>query len=228
MTEVLEFINEYASSLKEASVWKTTNDPLASVMDEHGKIAEDNYIYEFYCYISIITDLMSSYEIRFVEGSGKFKYKFPQAAANKKGKLRFEAYLNGEKQFQVCAGTRIGGLFSSEDNHPDISFQLASATEDPTHHDLICIMDAKYKEGKNTKLPKDEVYKFNSIVSLFALNNSRVKYPVRFTKFNGLFGNVLLTNGSAYSDENDTTMIKAFYIKEVENFFPGKKFKILG
>jgi hypothetical protein len=228
MKEILDNVNEFASCLKEAAVWKTTKEPLASVMDEHGKVAEDNYIYEFYCYLSIITDLMHVYEIRFVEGKGNFMYKFPQAAAIKKDKPRFEAYINGEKQFQICAGTKVGGLFSSEDNHPDISFQLPNATEVPTYNDLICIMDAKYKEGKNAKLPKDEVYKFKAIIDLFALNSSHIKYSIIFTKFLGIFGNALVTNAQSYTDENDTAMIRAYHIKEVENFFPQKKFKIIG
>lgn len=228
MTEVLEYINEYAACLEQAAIWQSTKEPLAPVMDENGKIAEDNYIYEFFCYLTIVRDLMENYEIKFVEGKDKFKYKFPQAAANKSGKPRFEAYKNGKKQFQICAGTKVDGIMSSEENHPDISFQLADATDSPTYTDLIAIMDAKFKEGKNARLPKDEVYKFKVIIDLFLLNNKELKYPIEFVKFKKMLGNALITNARAYSDENDTQLIKLFFIKEVENFFPGERFRILG
>lgn len=228
MKEFISYLSKYTSLLKEGAVWRNSNEILAPVINDKDEgVASDNYIYEFYCYISIIVDLMSKYDIEFVEGTGKFKYKFPQAATEKKGKPRFNALKNGKLEFQICAGTKVSCEFGSEENHPDISFQLPGSSDNPTQDDLIFIMDAKYKEGPKSVLPKSEVYKFGMIVILFNLRTSPA-IEVKFTKYNELKGNCLLTNGQSYSNSRDISYLKKFSIKEVESFFPGSTFKVLG
>ena len=194
MNELIEYINQYATLLKEGSVWHNSKELLAPVVIDSNQIAMDSYIYEFYCYISIIVDLMPNYEIIFHEGTGKNKYKFPQAAADKKGKPRFHALKNDEIQFQICAGTKIKCRFKSEENHPDISFQIATASDDPKEGDLILIMDAKYKENIDSSLPKEEIYKFAEIVRLFGLCKRPIK-EIEFDIYKNFFGNCLITNG---------------------------------
>jgi hypothetical protein len=228
MKEFLNYIREYSLVLKEGAIWHNSKDILAPVIGNTDKaVAVDNYIYEFYCYISIIIDLRKKYEIKFVEGSGLYKYKFPQAAANKKGKPRFHAFRNGMLQFQICAGTKINCQIDSEQNHPDISFQIADASDDPSEKDLILIMDAKYKEGIEAVLPKDEVYKFGLIVDLFDLRKELIA-TIDFEKYKDFQGNCLITNGKAYSDTNDIRLLKKYSIKEVEGFYPGQNFNVLG
>jgi len=228
MKEFISYLTQYSSLLREGAVWRNSREILAPVFsDRDGGNGSENYIYEFYCYISIIVDLMSKYEIRFVEGKGSFRYKFPQAAAEKRGKPRFEAIKKGKLAFQICAGTKISCEMDSEENHPDISFQRSSASESPTQKDLIFIIDAKYRENPNSSLSKDEVYKFATIVRLFGLNNS-YDIQIEFDEYSGLKGNCLLTNGKAYSDAANTKFLKMSFIKEVESFYPGGKFLVLG
>ena len=228
MKEFMTYLRDYANLLREASVWHNSKDILAPVINEQNiAVATDCYIYEFYCYISIITDLQVTYNIEFKKGFGDFEYKFPQAAADKAGKPYFIAIKDGVPKFQICAGTKIDGIFDSEENHPDISFQKADANDTPTEDDLIIIMDAKFKENEKAKLPKDEVYKFITIVGLFSLPKANSE-KIEFFKYVGLDGNCLITNANAYSNPNDIRMLQKFVIKEVQHFSPQKSFSVLG
>lgn len=227
MKDFIKVIKEYSSLLSECSVWHNSKDILAPIFnDENSESATDCYIYEFYCYISIIIDLKNNYEIHFKEGKGKTKYLFPQAAANKAGKPFFYAYKDGIEEFQICAGTKIAGTVDSEDNHPDISFQLPGTSDKPIHEDLIIIMDAKFKENGGS-LPKTEVYKFSTIVDLFELRGS-LKREIVFNEYKGLESNCLITNGEAYSDASNVKLLNKYSIKEVEHFFPGQSFNVIG
>ncbi len=228
MNDFISTLKEYSKMLQSCAVWQDSGDILAPVFsDKDNSVANDCYIYEFYCYVSIIVDLKNIYEIRFKEGKGKTKYKFPQAAANKAGKPHFLAFKNNQLEFQICAGTRIDSVVESEDNHPDISFQAPDASDNPTHEDLIAIMDAKFKENENETLPKAEVYKFATIIDLFELRGG-LKKEIEFYRFKGLEGNCLITNGKSYSNPSDVKLLNKYSMKEVENFSPGKKFNIIG
>jgi hypothetical protein len=227
MNDFIKVIKEYSSLLNACSVWHNSKDILAPIFtDANTELATDCYIYEFYCYISIVIDLKNNYEICFKEGTGNNKYKFPQAAANKSGKPLFYACKEGKIEFQICAGTKIDGVIDSEENHPDISFQLPNASDNPTHEDLIIILDAKFKENSGS-LPKTEVYKFGMIVDLFELRGIPKK-EISFSKYKGFESNCLITNGKAYSDVTNIKLLQKYSIKEVESFFPTEKFKIIG
>ena len=146
--ELLNEINQVAIALEDASVWCNSEKPVAHVKSREDERAK-SYIYEFYCYMRIVADLMENYVLEYIPGEGKFLHKFPQAPANKKGKPRFHVYEKkksnekGSLKFQLCAGTKIEGKFESENNHPDISFQKPKASEDPKFSDLIMIYDAR-------------------------------------------------------------------------------------
>jgi len=227
MKEFIKTIKDYAVLLNKCSTWHNSKDILAPIITEaNTELAADCYIYEFYCYISIIVDLMNKYEIRFKEGKGAFKYKFPQAAANKAGKPMFLAQKNGQTQFQICAGTKINGLIDSEENHPDISFQLPSASDNPTHNDLIIIIDAKFSEQEGS-LPKTEVYKFGMIIDLFELRGLP-KDKIKFHKYEGFSANCLITNGKAYSDPSNIQLLQKYAMKEIEKFYPSNTYNIIG
>lgn len=227
MKEFIKNIKEYSSLLNKCAVWQNSKDILAPIFtDTNTEKATDCYIYEFYCYISIVIDLKDNYEICFKEGKGRTKYLFPQAAANKAGKPLFYARKNGVDEFQICAGTKIDCTIDSEENHPDISFQLPDASDAPTHEDLIIILDAKFKENEGP-LPKTEVYKFFPIVDLFDLRGP-LKKEIVFSKYKGFDANCLITNGKSYSDPSNVKLLQKYSIKEVEKFLPGKTFNILG
>lgn len=226
MKELIEHVREYSKLLRESSRWHNSKEILAPILKGDSAVSTENYLYEFYCYIRIIADLRKNYKIQFVPGLGAFKFKFPQAASLKKGKPRFHAFENGQIQFQICAGTKIDCIIDSEDNHPDISFQIGSASEEPTEKDLICIMDAKYIESANSSLPKEQVYKFGIIIDLFELKKQTDK-SIKFSTLVDLQGNCLLTNSLGYSNNQDTRFLKRYMIKEVENFAPGKQYKVI-
>lgn len=228
MSDFLDYINEYSDLLKKGAKWETDDDPLAPVLSETDAWADD-YIYEFYCYICLVIDLMNNYDLEFIKGVGKSEYKFPRKAALKKGKPRFHALENGELKFQICAGTKINcSIALEEDNNPDISFQKPDASENPNEDDIILIMDAKFKEDPKAVLPKSEVYKFITIsYNLFNLKGAP-SVPINFDRFADMLGNCLITNGQSYTPQADISLLKLHNIKEVENFAPKLKHNVLG
>ncbi|RPD40524.1 hypothetical protein [Chitinophaga barathri] len=227
MKDFVDHIQQYASLLKKCSIWENSTEILAPVVGSQSSNVANDYIYEFYCYICIIIDLSANYDISFIEGNGSFKFAFPKKAAIKSGKPRFHASVDGKLCFQICAGTLIRSPYPIEKNHPDISFQTANASEDPDQNDLIMIMDAKFSEHPTSKLPKDEVYTFQSMVELFELRGQR-KHHVEFDKLKDLEGNCLLTNARAHSDTTNIALLRKWSIKEVENFYPGRKCNVIG
>src|SRR5690606_34825924 len=153
MTDFIDHINTYASLLKDGAIWQNSSEILAPVIGNEETLQSSNdYIYEFYCYLRVVIDLQANYKIEFIEGSGDFQFNFPRKAASKKGKPRFHAFENGKLAFQICAGTMINCEYDREKNHPDISFQLPTASENPTEDDLIIIMDAKFTENAKSRL----------------------------------------------------------------------------
>ncbi|HWZ21463.1 MAG TPA: hypothetical protein VNW06_02350, partial [Cytophagaceae bacterium] len=168
---ILLQINEYTKALKSAAAWHNSEDSIAYVKNKDNDQKGVNYIYEFYCYIRVVSELQHNYKCKYKPGKGKEPHKFPQAASYKKDKPRFDIYEGDNHKFQVCAGTKIKGKYSVEKDHPDISFQIASANEEqPTLDDLIMIFDAKFQLDETSKLDKGEVDKFESIVRRFQLN----------------------------------------------------------
>jgi hypothetical protein len=228
MKDFVDHISKYATLLQKGAVWENTDEILAPVLSEEEKLqATNDYIYEFYCYLCVILDLSSNYKLEFVEGEKEFQYNFPRKAALKKGKPRFHAKEDDQLAFQICAGTRVRCDFDRENNHPDISFQLADATDDPTEQDLIIIMDAKFTEDLSSRLSRTEFYKFGSITDLFNLRGVP-KVAIKLKKLKKMFGNCLITNAKAYSDAADIRLLNKWNIKEVENFMPGKTAVIIG
>jgi len=228
MKDFVTYIRQYSKLLEQGSRWHNTKESIAHVISDMDKAnSTDNYIYEFYCYICIIVDLLKNYEIEFIEGQGDHQFKFPQAAAEKKGKPKFQALQGGVVQFQICAGTKIEGAYSSEQNHPDISFQVANASDYPRREDLIIILDAKFRENPKSKLSKNEVYTFIVNVLLFRLT-SKPSLQIELNKLKDFVGNCLITNGLSYSDKSDVSLIVDSNMKEVEKFYPGEKYSVLG
>lgn len=229
MINFIDHISSYASLLKKAAVWQSSDEILAPVLGNGTiKQSEDDYIYEFYCYLSIIVDLKTNYKIEFIKGKDLFEFNFPRKAAKKLGKPRFHAYEKDNLAFQICAGTMIQCEYDREKNHPDISFQLPNASDNPTEKDLIAIMDAKFTENSKSKLSKSEFYKFGGIIDVFDLRGTP-KIKINFDKFKDMEGNCLITNGHAYAKVSDLKLSKKWAIKEVEKFIPvQRKISIVG
>lgn len=229
-SKILSSVNNYRDKLKKASTWHNSEDSIAyvSITDsKKGKKKEHFNVYEFYCYIAIVHDLLANYQLLFIKGAGKGKeaYKFPQAAANKKGSPRFDAYKSGVRIFQICAGTLVDGLNESENEHPDISFQVDSAGDAPQKEDLIIILDAKYQDDFDSRLSKLQVQGFAFKVNSHFCLPSPPQSHINFDKLPYFFGNCLITNAQSHSDKGD--MLARQSIKEVTNFYPDTAVKIL-
>lgn len=225
---LLEKINAYSGSLKKASIWAGSEESIAYVKKKANDEKGVNYIFEFYCYMRIINDLSKNYSCKYIPGSGKNPHKFPQASALKKDKPRFDIIdkTTGKRLFQVCAGTKINGKYSSEKDHPDISFQKDCACEEnPDCKDLIMIFDAKFQLNDGSTLKKGELDKFESILRRLNLNKNP-DTEILFDEFKDFNGNCLITNVKCHS--TTTERLKGEFMKEVEFFFPNKTFKVIG
>lgn len=230
---LLRDINAYANALAKAAKWATSDESVAYVKNRDDDKKGVNYIFEFYCYIRIAKDLLGNYTCKYVEGTGPNKHKFPQASANKAGKPKFIFFNNPsdtEAEFQLCAGVKINGKYVIEKDHPDISFQIGNAGDDPGTNDLIMVFDAKFQLVNTSNLKKGEVDKFESIVRRLNLNTNTLKKTIKFNQLKGFEGNCLLTNVKFHhpkSADLDNRLKKEF-IKEVQQFYPGLTHSIAG
>ena len=122
MDKKLDKVKEYVEKLAKASKWKGSKDTIISIQQSKSLKNKKEYIYEFYCLISILIDLKENYKVE-ITNNGSVNY-FPKSPASKKG---FPFFKILDKQtmnelFQVCAGIDIVGL-ADETSAPDISFQ---------------------------------------------------------------------------------------------------------
>jgi hypothetical protein len=222
-------INDYKKKLELASKWHNSKESIAPIIEKDSnkdKNKEDSYVYEFFCYLSLINDLMSNYEIIFVKGIGLYEYKFPQAASIKSGKPRFEALENGEVVFQICAGTRVIGVTEAEDINPDISFQHPNATDNPTAKDLIIILDAKYQDNFKSRLKGKEFHAFSFFVNQYYKLPNIPSITIKFKELGNFYGNCLITNVRSHN-KNDT-MMKLANVREIVKFYPGLNYEVFG
>lgn len=228
-SEILSSVNNYRDNLRKASKWHKSEESIAYVVTadrKKGKRKEHFSVYEFFCYIAIVHDLLTNYELKFIKGDGRGDeaYKFPQAAANKKGAPRFDAFYNGTRVFQICAGTLVNGIYKSENEHPDISFQIDAANDDPQKEDLIIILDAKYQDNFESRLSKTQAQGFAFKVNRQFQLSSPPQMIINFDRLKDLFANCLVTNAQAHSSVDD--MLIGEKIREVTNFYPNKTMQI--
>jgi hypothetical protein len=229
---LLNEINSYASALAKAAKWASSDESVAYVKSRDDDKTGVNYIYEFYCYIRIACDLKANYKCKYVEGTGLNKHKFPQASSVKKGKPKFIFYGIAnptQEEFQYCSGVKIKGKYDIEKDHPDISFQLPNTGDEPGTKDLILILDAKFQLDPKTNLDKGEIDKFETIVRRLKLNSDSRKRKINFNSFKELEGNCLLTNALFHHKECDELefRLKEEFIKEVQEFYPKKRYKVV-
>jgi hypothetical protein len=220
--ELTTKIKELSVRLESAGRWEKSKRSIGEVIK-----GNKNYIYEFYCLITIISDLSVNHKVEFVKGQGKDPYKFPKGSALKKNSPKFLIKdKNNNVITQVCAGTRVESQYSSPKFHPDISFQKPTAGDKPEFNELIAIMDAKFKKDPNQKLPIDEIHSFTGQLRAFKLDSLKRPHSLNFHNLKPVFGNSILTNGNSF--EGDVRILVDGNLKEVSNFYPGKKYKIKG
>jgi hypothetical protein len=228
MSALLKEINEYTSKLEKASLWHGSEKSLAEVELEKAKKFGEDYIYEFYCYLRILSDLQHKYHLRFVPGSGVFTFKFPKAPAAKKGKPYFIALdqSTGKIAFQICAATEIGTNYKRSPA-PDISFQKPDASDTPTFKDVLMIFDAKFirSTSDKDKIGLAQFYYVSGMVRDLQIADPST-CGIEFNELATCLGNCILTNGDAHCQEHD--YVKSHSLKAVEHFDVGKTFKVIG
>lgn len=219
----IDEIKRFSEKLELAATWNGSNKTVGYIE----RANKNNYVYEFYCYIRIIADLLREYKVVYQPGKGMNPHKFPQAAAEKFNVPKFELLdrKTGETMYQVCTGTRIATKYPGQNIHPDISFQAGTASDEPTWKDLLMIMDAKFKMNPNDRLPMDEVTSFCELINIFELNKALLP-EIKFNELKDIVGHALLTNGLAHNV--DSKYVKSRKIKEVEFFDVGKEHKVKG
>ena len=216
-------IKKLSESMEEATHWHNSKMSIGSLSSD-----QDNYLYEFFCYIHLVADLSEHYLIRYVPDR-MGKHKFPRKAGSKQNYPRFDAYSkrqSNRRMFQICAGT----LISADDGHqiaPDISFQKPNSGEKPCAVDLILCMDAKFKRDPNDRLPQDEVFAFCETVN-HVLGLSGIRgHKINFFRFKELTTNSILTNGKPHND-GAGAYLKQRKVKEVYSFDTALEYRVLG
>jgi hypothetical protein len=213
----LQSIDNYGELLQKASVWESN--------DKHNifgfvKKSEDDFIYEFYCLITIIADLSEVYKVEYIPGAGEHKNCFPKNPAKKKNRPKFLLFKKNETGpfCQVCPGVRISTKYSPKSSAPDISFQKGNASDTPTYNDLLFIVDAKYNipSSKKKKLDIGQLYYFSGMIRDLNIGNAKRKINVKFPKLSYIDHNCLITNedgcvnNSIYSNSHDLKLICFF------------------
>jgi len=210
--QLLQNLKNAAKSLKVASVWATTNDDVD---------ISDDFIFEMFVLFKLIIDIKNHYTIEYVSGNGEKKHAFPKKPANKLDRPFFIIKENNNIICQICAGTRIRDIWDSP-KAPDISFQLASSSNNPDYTEVKMIWDAKYRKNPNKRITSHEVSEFGRWLDLL-----EVKHCTPFLIMNELHrlnGNILITNGKESTEPNSER--NRLGIKECSSFYPGKRFNV--
>ena len=216
MKEYINKIKEISKILQKCARWDSSKKSISNLNNRsnNGK----DYIYEFYCYLTVLKDLKSNYKLEYVSG-GPNKDKFPRGPAPKKDVPFFYLLSKTTKQkaYQVCAGTQIKAIVSGY-RAPDISFQKHNADlDDPSSKDLIMIFDTKRKRpgSMNPKISEGQYSYFSTMIR--ELGVDKKKFPkIKFNRLHSFIGNCLITNNEAHSQhEADNRFHK---LKEVEYY----------
>jgi hypothetical protein len=212
MSDFLSDIKIFTRALKDASKWQNSRRSIAYVKD-----GSSDYIYEFYCYIRMLSDLNTNYDLKFKTGR-VYRAKFPEKPGLKQNFPRFEIFEknSGKKLYQLCAGTMIESDFPDQNLHPDISLQTALAPESPNKSHVLLIWDAKYV-NKKKRVPNKEIRDFSAIVDIYELRGKRAP-KIYFKSLKILLGNCLITNGDSHHESGSDAFLKKRGIKLVYHF----------
>jgi len=222
INKIINALNQYAASLEKAAVWQNSRDIIGNV-----KGGKDDFIYEFYCYLRIIKDLKENYVIKYSEGAGSTKNKFPKKPANKKGRPYFKINKkDGTPLYHVCAGTKIKVQHGNKYDAPDISFQSADSPEDkPCHDHVKLIMDAKYIADKDGSVSKGSYNDFCMMIwNLDTLDAQ--KENISFNEFREVNNNCIISNRKAY-ERIELAYIRSHHLCEIENLNEEDSFNII-
>lgn len=209
---LLDAARGLASALKKASCWPTSR----KVFD-----LENDGLYELYCLLRAVRVLRmgAAYALTYYPGSGPTMHSFPRAPARKAGRPRFEIRdrKGGGLLWQLCYGTAIRDRHG-HDRHPDISFQNGTASDEPTHNDIVMMWDAKYRTDRADRISEQDVATFYMWVDSLGLN-ARAVPNIDLAELEYLLGNTLVTNGNPSTEKDD--LLRSRNMRECWNFYPG-------
>ena len=219
--ELLKNIYDFADKLKTICVWHNSKRPFGHISYSEGKT---DYLYEFFCYLKIVADLINKNQIAFDPGEKMFARK----PGKKKDSPRFLIInpVNGKTSYQICAGTKIKKNKGKKNSFaPDISFQIGDSSDEPTYKDVIIIMDAKYSTDNDSKISNDEIYLFAKHIEDFELEKKNI-LPINFSLLKDLSCNCLITNAKANEDSIDYCTLSN--LKQVEKFDLSGSYRVIG
>lgn len=185
-------------------------------------------IYEFYCLMRILEDLMVNYNISLKPGTRTDKI-FPEAPSPKKGWPYFmiQQKAGRPNKFQVCYGTEIKLSRALKTTiAPDISIQKYDSTDDPDESMVELIMDAKFKYSDTSALPIDQIHAFMQRVNALQTQTASSINLLFSAALLNIKGNCLLTNGQALEDQEDYCKLNK--ILQVEQFDIAKTYNVVG
>jgi hypothetical protein len=225
--DLLDKINDLAVSIAKVSSWSNSKDAFGHIIiDKKGveKVAQKDYIYEFYCYMKIIEDLdkKPNHKIKFIKGNGIF----PKKPVLKNNRPYFILKVDRKEVFQICSGTKIQTKIINITKAPDISFQSMTADDKlPSHKDILAIYDAKYSQSKNVNsFQEGQMVLFSDMIKLLKLKKP-TDISMYFTDFKDFKGNCLITNKKSLT--NDLDLLKYYKMTIIEDFDEKQKINVI-
>lgn len=221
----LSYIKSLRESIGKLTKWESSGEAFGFIENVSNK--NPDYIYEFFCAMSILKDLNKNQSIKLVKG--KEGYKFPRKPGRKEDWAKFLIREKGTRYvlFQFCLGTEIKISSSPLTSFgADISLQSHDAPDDPDDSHVILIMDGKYKKSITSKLDIGTIREFAKCVSDMDVPK-RSRFKLQFDTLSELNANCLLTNGEGMKDHEQ--YCKNNKLKQVGRFdCDGKKIVIVG
>lgn len=221
----IAYLQTLRDSIEKLSEWESTREAFGFI--ENVPDTNPDYIYEFYCAMRILDDLSNNHIIEIkpgVEG-----YKFPQ---NPGKKVNFAKFLIKNRDtrrvlFQFCLGVNIQLSASPLTTFgADISIHTSRSNDVPDESDIVLIMDAKYKQSKNTKLDISIIREFAQCIKDMKVPKDEI-INLKFNRLMDLKGNCLITNGEG--SLNHEQYCKNNTLKQVTRFdCDGRAMKVIG
>lgn len=225
--DLIDSINNFSSSLAKVSTWSSSKDAFGHLLEIKAsgrKVAQDNYFYEFYCYLKVLNDLNDhpDNEIIFEKKNGIF----PRGPANKTNRPFFVLKNKSIEIYHIHSGTNIKTKIKGKTKAPDISFQSPDADPDlPTYNEVDIIYDAKYSDGSKSKsFSESQMSDFNKMIRYLKTKKAKRKV-LPYKAYTDFVGNCLLTNKKSYS--NNIGELKKERITVVEDFDEGKTHNVV-
>lgn len=230
MREYLEKIKRYSEALCTSAKWHNSEKTVGSLSTRTANACD--YIYEFFCYLSILGDLNHHYELEYYSGAGEKQNLFPKGPSDKEGHPFFFVVdkISKQRLLQVCAGTKVESKLLTK-RAPDISFQSENAClKLPKYSDVKMIYDTKRKRPDTTSksLGESQFAYFAIMIKELGQENAHANKYL-FNNFKEFNGNCLITNSKAR--RGDVTQNQFHAVKEVENFddlLDLKKINVIG